>query len=246
VIDLHSHILPGLDDGAQTIEESIEIARAAAEDGIAVVAATPHVRDDWPTSTEAMERGVAELRGALAAAGIPLELRSGGEIALDRLGTLTVDELRRFGLAGNPNYVLLEFPYSGWPLPLSQHVDELRAARITPVLAHPERNGDVATNPERLRPLVEAGALVQLTAASVDGRLGERPHSTARRLLRLGLAHMLASDAHAPAVRSIGLSAAAESVGDRALAQWLTCGCPQAIMTNEPVPERPHRRWFAS
>jgi protein-tyrosine phosphatase len=246
VIDLHSHILPGVDDGARTIEQSLEIARAAAEDGIEVVAATPHVREDWPTSAEAMERSVAELRRALAAAEIPLELRPGGEIALDWVGVLTVDELRRFGLAGNPNYVLLEFPYHGWPLPLPHQIDQLRAAGITPVLAHPERNGDVARNPGRLRPLVEAGALVQLTAASVDGRLGEGPHSTSRRLLRLGLAHMLASDAHAPAVRSVGLTAAAESVGDRALAEWLTCDCPRAILADEPLPERPHRRWFAA
>jgi protein-tyrosine phosphatase len=156
--------------------------------------------------------------------------------------------VRGRGLAGNPRYVLLEFPYQGWPLELAQRVFELRASGVTPVLAHPERNSEVQSDPERLGNLVSAGALVQLTAASVDGRIGRPSSKCAVRLLELGLAHLIASDAHSPDVRSIGLRTAAEALGDDRLARWLTVEVPAAILEDTPVPDRPPaprpRRWM--
>jgi tyrosine-protein phosphatase YwqE len=89
---------------------------------------------------------------------------------------------------------------------------------------------------------VQAGTLVQLTAASVDGRLGRSSHAAAFRLLDLGLAHLVASDAHAPAIRQIGMSAAADAVGDDALARWLTYEVPHALVEDERLPARPERR----
>jgi protein-tyrosine phosphatase len=242
VIDLHTHILPGLDDGARTLDESIAMARAAVADGIRVVAATPHVREDFPTSADEVERGVSELRDALATEGVGLEVRTGGEIALDRLGAIDADELARFGLAGNPRYLLLEFPYFGWPLDLEQRVFELHARGMTVVIAHPERNGDVQEAPDRLRRLVEQRALVQLTAASLDGRLGRASRRTALRLLDLGLAHLVASDAHGPHIRQVGMTAAARAVGDADLARWLTDDVPAAIVAREELPDRPRSR----
>ena len=97
MIDLHSHILPGLDDGARTAEESVDIARAALEDGITAISATPHVREDYPTTPETMELAVARLRAALADAEVQLTLYTGGEVALDWLGRLERDDLKRFG-----------------------------------------------------------------------------------------------------------------------------------------------------
>jgi len=169
VIDLHTHILPGLDDGAQSLEDSVAMAHAAVADGIRIVAATPHVRDDYPTTAAEMERGVAAVRQAIAAAGLSLDLRTGGEIALDRLGALDPVELSRFGLGGKAGYLLLEFPYYGWPLGLGNRLFELRSKGFIPVLAHPERNAEVQGLPERLRELVEQGAFVQVTSASLDG-----------------------------------------------------------------------------
>jgi protein-tyrosine phosphatase len=240
MIDLHSHILPGVDDGARTLEESVALARLASVEGIDVVAATPHVRDDYRTTAHEMERLVAEVRAALADGGVPLDVLPGAEIALDQLASLGEDELRRFGLGGNPKYVLLEFPYYGWPLELGARVWELRARGITPVLAHPERNAEVQAAPERLRPLVEQGALVQLTAASLNGRLGGRARAAAFELLGRNLAHLLASDLHASNVRGIGLARAARAVGDEKLARWLTTDVPAAIVAGQPVPERPN------
>jgi protein-tyrosine phosphatase len=242
VIDLHSHILPGVDDGARTLEESFEIARAAVEDGVEVLAATPHVRADYPTRAETMERLVATTQDALREARLPLRLCSGGEIALDFLAGLDAEERRRFGLGGNPRYLLLEFPYGGWPLSLETVVFELQAQGVTAVIAHPERNAAVQAAPERLRAAVEAGALVQLTAGSLTAGPRASALGTARALLDLGLAHLIAGDAHAPAMRRAGMREAAAAVGDDALAGWLTEGVPRAIVENEPLPERPQRR----
>jgi len=241
VIDLHSHLLPGIDDGAATLEESVAIARAAAADGISVLAATPHVRDDYPTRAETMERLVARLGEALRAAAVPLRVVTGGELDLRHLRALDDDELRRFGLGGNRRYLLVEMPYAGWPLDLEATVFDLGLRGFSCVVAHPERNHDVQARPERLGALVEAGSLVQLTAASVDGRLGRPCREAAFRLLDLGLAHMIASDAHGSSVRRVGMSRAAAAIGDEPLAHWLTVGVPGAIVRNDPLPRSPAR-----
>ncbi len=242
MIDLHSHILPGIDDGARTLEESLEIALAAARDGTSVIAGTPHVRDDYPTAAQTIELSVLELNRALEERGIGLRVVRGAEIALSRLATLDESDLRRFALGGDTRYVLLEFPYFGWSLALEGEIWRLRHLGIIAVLAHPERNGDVQADPRRITPLVEAGALVQLTAASVDGRLGRQTGRCARELIDSGHAHLIASDAHQASVRAVGLGAAAAAVGTPALARWLTREVPGAIIENAPIPERPQGR----
>jgi protein-tyrosine phosphatase len=241
VIDLHSHVLPGVDDGAATLADSVAMARAAAADGVTALAATPHVREDYPTRAETMERLVREVQDAIDDAGIELKLVRGGEIALDRLAQLDSDELRRFGLGGNPRYVLIEFPYVGWPLGLQERLLSLTAQEFVPVIAHPERSREVQTDPARLEPLVREGCLVQVTAASLDGRLGRSSTECARVLIGARLAHLIGSDAHMPAIREIGLSAAANAIPDPALARWLTEGVPRAIVDGTTLPPRPVR-----
>jgi protein-tyrosine phosphatase len=239
LIDLHSHVLPGVDDGAETIDSSLDILRAAQADGIACVAATPHVRRDWPTTPEQMERLVGRVQDAARANDIEVEVLPGGELDLTNAHALDDDSLRRFGLGGNPNLLLLEFPYVGWPDGLRDLVFRLRVRGFAAVLAHPERNAEVQERPERLRELVDAGVCVQLTAASVDGRLGRRTAAGAKALLDAELAHLIASDAHAPAIRAIGMRAAAEAVGDARLASWLTREVPEALLAGELPPTRP-------
>jgi len=238
VIDLHSHVLPGVDDGPAALSGSREILDAAVAEGITHIAATPHVRSDFPTKPEVMERLVADVR----ALGAGLEVLSGGELDLEYLETLDDDALRRFGLGGNPNLLLLETPYAGWPLQLRDLVFRLEVRGFAVVLAHPERNPVVQEDPSRLRELVDAGVAVQLTAASVDGRLGRRAAAAARALLDAGLAHLIASDAHASTIRAIGMTAAAEAVGDRDLARWLTLDVPESLLASKPLPVRPQRR----
>ena len=235
MIDLHSHVLPGLDDGAADLDEAVAICRGAAADGITVLAATPHVRHDYPTTPAQMAAGLAAVR---AAAGDLVRLVPGGEIDLGELARPD-EELRRFALGGNPAYLLVETPYVGWSLQLPEQLFRLRLAGITPVLAHPERNAAVQAKPDLLEPIVAGGTLVQLTAASVDGRLGRRASACAEELLERRLAHLIASDAHTPDVRAIGMAAAAASLGDDELARWLTFDVPNAIVEGERVPPRP-------
>jgi protein-tyrosine phosphatase len=241
MIDLHSHVVPGVDDGAETIEESLAILRVAAEDGTTRIAATPHVRADWPTPVEAMERGVADVNRAAREAGIPIEVLTGGELDLALAAGLDDETLARFGLGGNPALLLLECPYAGWPLDLRDFVFRLASRGFSVVLAHPERNHEVQADPELLRPLVDAGVYTQLTAAAVDGRLGSRARMSTRVLLAAGLAHLIASDAHGPNVREAGMAAAAGAVGDASLARWLTEDVPAALVSGSDPPPRPAR-----
>lgn len=239
MIDLHSHILPGLDDGARDLDDALEIARTAAADGITTIAATPHVREDYPTTADAMEQGVRQLRRAIEREGIDLQLLPGGEISIEQIDRLSKDELRRFGLGGNPAYLLVETPYRDWPLSFGNVVFRLGAYGITPVIAHPERNSDVQADIGKVADLVRAGALIQVTAASLDGRLGSRARACARKLIDAELVDMVGSDAHTAGLREVGLTAACEAIGDPRLARWLTEYVPAAIVRGIAPPARP-------
>jgi len=238
MVDLHSHVLPGIDDGARDLDEAIDLLRSMEEDGITLVAATPHVHPRFRTRPEQMERALEQLRAEAVAAGLRIDVRGGGEIAIDRLPFLDRDARRRFGLAGNPALLLVEFPLWEWPSEMVEICADLLAGGVVPLVAHPERNPAVQKQPARIGGIVEAGAYVQLTAASVDGRLGVRPAACSAELLDLGLAHVISSDAHGPFVRAAGLSAAADAVGG-ALGRWLTLDVPLALVEGREPPPRP-------
>jgi protein-tyrosine phosphatase len=240
VIDLHTHILPGVDDGARTIDEARMLARKAAAEGITAMAATPHVRLDYPTHPEDVEAGVEALRADFAEQYVPVDVLHGAEVALDILWEIDRSDLERLTLAQTGRYLLLEFPYRGWPHALLAAVRQLRGRGVTPILAHPERNPAVQDQPTALDPLVEAGALVQLTAASFDAALDKASEHAAQTLLELGLAHCIASDAHGPHIpREGSLASAAEAVGDPPLARFLTEEAPAAIVAGERLPSAP-------
>lgn len=235
MIDLHTHILPGYDDGVRSIEEARELARASAAEGVTAIAATPHVRADYPTTLTRMQSGVALLREDFAREQIPVELLTGGELDLDRMWQLEPDDLAGFTLAGNGRWLLVEMPYRGWPAFFERKLEALRRLGLEALLAHPERNGEVQADPGRLAPFVDAGLRVQVTASSLDGRLGQKALQCTRRLLELGLVHVLATDAHAPEVRETGLSAAVAALRDDALARRLTVENPEAIVNGAAV-----------
>jgi protein-tyrosine phosphatase len=239
VIDLHSHILPGVDDGVRSVEEARELATRAVKEGVVAIAATPHVRLDYPTTAERMEQGVELLRTDFAEHGIRIDVLHGGEIELGRLWEIPRDELVRLSLAQTGRYLLIEFPYRGWPLALDSAIRALRRMDITPVLAHPERNPEVQDRPDRMNVLAEAGALVQVTAASLDGRLDRASQHAAQTLLAARLVHVLASDAHGPHIRDAGIAAAVEALEDSALARYLTTDAPAAIIAGDPLPPYP-------
>ena len=239
VIDLHTHVLPGLDDGTRSLAEARALALEAADDGVTALVATPHVRDDWPTTPDAMEDAVAELREDFARHGVPVEVLHGAEVALDLLWAIPPADLQRLTIAQTGRYLLLEVPYRGWPFAFESAVTRLLDLGVTPLLAHPERNPDVQDRPDRIRGVVEAGALVQVTAASIEGSRDRAAQAAARRLLDLGFVHVIASDSHGPHIPRQGMAVAAAALDDPALAKYLTVDVPGAIAAGEPVPARP-------
>lgn len=239
MIDLHTHVLPGVDDGARTLDEARVLALDLASQGVTVVAATPHVRDDYPTTPEVMEEAVAEVRAYFEASRVPVEVVHGAEVDLGLLWAIPREDLRRFTIAQTGRYLLLEFPYRGWPFALDSAVKRLVGLGVTPLLAHPERNPEVQDRPDRVRGIVEAGALVQVTAASLESSRDRAAQAAALRLLELGLVHVLASDSHGPHISREGMAAAVATLDDPELARYLTVDAPGAILAGEPVPERP-------
>jgi protein-tyrosine phosphatase len=237
VIDLHCHLLPGIDDGPKTIEDSLALARAAVSAGTRTIVATPHVSWHYPNEPETIARLTAELNERLSSEGIELEVRAGAEIAMTRAGEVQ-GELERLSLGGG-SWVLLEPPFSPLATGLEGVVAELRGAGRQVVLAHPERCPAFHRDPATLESLVRAGALSSITAGSLVGRFGGEVRRFARRLVAEGLAHNVASDAHDAVKRPPGMSAELLEAGLGELSDWLTSAVPAAILSGEEIPPRP-------
>jgi protein-tyrosine phosphatase len=209
LIDLHCHVLPGIDDGARDLEDAIAMARQAEADGIEVVCATPHIRHDHDVRIHELDERIAQLQQALDAAGVAVRVERGGEVAEPILDALTDDELRTVALGAR--WVLLE-PAPG-PLgeALIAGVAELKARGFRTIVAHPERHpaDDIE---DRLSQAVAGGALVQATAAALaEGGDGAE---WLTRLAQDGLIHVLGSDAHTSHFgRRVELSAAFARLG---------------------------------
>lgn len=255
MIDLHSHILPDLDDGARTLEEALAMARIAVADGITAIAATPHSPESTMGKRYSMslvQERLRELRAALRVAQIPLDVVSGTELfyAADLPEQLRAGTVLPYG---DSHAVLLECPAGDLPPVLSDIIFGLQAAGYRVVLAHPERIRDVQRQPGVLAPLVERGALMQITAEALVGRQGDLFGRTAEALVTKGLAHILASDAHgvpprrAP-VLSEARARAAELLGSDA-ADAMVLDTPDALLHDRaitvrpPQPAKPTRRW---
>lgn len=207
------------------------------------MAATPHVRDDFPTTADQMEAGVAKLNFELLAKSISLVVEPGAEVAIERLRYLGVAEMRRLTLGGTGVYMLVETPYTVFPARLPLLVQGLRDRGITPVMAHPERCRDVQRSPDIIRLAVERGALVQVTAGSVVGDLGEGPLQAARHLLRRSLVHLIGSDTHGVEGRA-SLARARREAENPDDFDWMTKAAGRAVLAGRPLPPRPpvHRR----
>lgn len=230
MIDIHSHILPEIDDGSRSLEESIEMARVTAEEGITSIVATPHV--DSPAMTPELIREKADLLNfALKDAGIPLTVLTGGEVVSGFLPELA----RKFSINGS-DYVLLEFPLSHIPANAVEILQAYAGAGLKPVIAHPERNPSVISSPDILaRMISETGAIVQITSGSLTGGFGRRPRLCSEYLLKKGLVHVIASDTHSMRVRTPGLKGGLKAAGKiigRKKAGKLVLDNPAAIIEN--------------
>jgi protein-tyrosine phosphatase len=250
VIDLHCHLLSGIDDGPTSLDESVEFARSMTEQGVRTVVATPHVRSDHPgvVPIELAPR-CDELRARLGAAGIELEVLPGGELDLSIGLEMETPDLRLVSLGQRGQVLLVETPYAPLATLFEEALDRLRLAGFELLLAHPERNPTFQRGPERLAALVRRGVLVQVTAGSLTRRPREsRSARLAHQLVENRLAHVIASDAHGVGhiVRESladGVAAARSRVG--MLADWMATEAPAAILAGElpsPPPGEPARR----
>lgn len=235
MIDLHCHMLPGIDDGAPNLEVALAMARCAVADGITHVACTPHIYPGlYENHRDGIAAAIAAFRQVLAEQGIALELVIGADTHL------TPDLLEgirggRIPTLNDTRYLLFEPPHHVAPPRLEESVFNLIAAGIVPVLTHPERLSWIDSHYEVFGRLAQMGTLMQVTAGSVTGRFGPRPKYWAERMLDEGRVHLLATDAHhidrRPPLLAEARDAAAKRLGD-AEAVHLVSTRPRGILDN--------------
>jgi protein-tyrosine phosphatase len=248
MIDLHSHLLPGLDDGSPDLEAAVALAREAAASGVHVMAATPHLRADYPAvRVSELASRVRALQAALDAAGVALRVVSGGEVDVLWAHSASDETLRAASYGGHGTDLLVETPYGELPPIFEDLLFRIRIRGFRVLLAHPERNRSFQQDPARLVRLVDGDVLVQLTAASVVG--GGRAGKLAQRLIADGHAHVIAGDLHRACGNRASLREAVAAV-DPSRGEWMVTSVPAAILEGLPIPpapvsEAPHRRsWF--
>ena len=243
VIDLHAHVLPGVDDGPASADGSLELARRAVADGVMTLAATPHLRDDHPgVVPEELAERTAALGRLLDQEGVALALVPAGEVDLTWALDATDDALRLVSYGQRGSDLLVETPYGELPPHFERMLDAVRWRGYRLLLAHPERNPSFQQSPERLADLVDRGVLVQLTASSLARPRKSRSGRFARAAVTEGMAHVIASDAHGLAtVDRAGLAEgrAAASELDRGRAEWMVTDVPSAVLEGAPVPPPP-------
>ena len=204
MIDLHCHLLPGIDDGPATLEEALAMARLAVANGITEARVTPHVHvGRWDNDLAGIGKAVEAHRVALALAGIPLKLGFAAEVRLayEVLPLIEAGRVPFLGELDGYKVMLLEFPHSHVPVGSDKFVAWLLKRNIRPMIAHPERNKEIMRDSSRLRPFVLDGCLIQLTADAVAGEFGEICEARAIEFLEKGWVTVLASDAHDVATR---------------------------------------------
>ncbi len=245
MIDIHSHILPGVDDGAKTIEDSIAMARQAYDQGITKIVASPHHKNGtFENDRQSILENVKQLNDHLKNEGIEMEILPGqenriyGELIedLSEGQLLTVNETK--------TYMLIEFPSSHLPRYANKLLFDLQVQGIIPIIVHPERNREIMENPERLYNLIKEGALSQLTGTSVAGKMGKKIQKFSFDLLKHNLTHFVASDAHNITTRPFDLREAYETVEQEfgvSMRYWLQENAEDMIqgkMIAKEIPEK--------
>ncbi len=257
LVDIHVHILPGLDDGAKTRDDAIAMATVAAERGTSRIVATPHVDPlhlrRGGIQVETIKRTVDSLQEAITSCGLSIQVMPGMEIAIapDLVGHINRGEV--ITVADGGKYVLVELPFQMIPSYAEQEIFNMAANGYIPIIAHPERNASVIHNPNVLIPFLKAGALAHVNADSLTGREGPRPQKTAEILLSHGLAHIIASDGHSStsrrprldrafeiAARLVGEDRALKTVKDTPLAVVLG----EDVSVCEPEAYKARRKWW--
>jgi protein-tyrosine phosphatase len=237
VIDLHTHILPGVDDGVDTEEEAIEFARVAYDDGVRTMVATPHCKEGFFFSDrKTVLAEVEKLRTRLSEASVPLEVLPGAEVYICPDLPERIRDGRAPTLADNGKTLLLELSYTQYPVDLENLVFKLKLQGIVPLLAHPERIRYFQDDVKRYEAVIRLGAYGQITTGSLVGVFGETVEELSEELVRKRLVHVMASDSHnlrgRPPVLSEGLEVLGSLVGDD-LAERMVTEFPSKLLRGE-------------
>jgi protein-tyrosine phosphatase len=249
MIDIHVHILPGLDDGPADWDTAVEMCRIAAADGIATLVATPHIQEGvYMPERAAIRDRIEELRRRVAGI-VAIEILEGADVHYSH----DLPEQVRAGripLINGKRYLLLELPVNSVPPNLPEVVFQLRASGTIPILTHPERNTALQGREDQIEEMVRAGACVQISAMSLLGQFGSAAQRSANRMLKRGMVHCLATDAHSIKDRAPRLSPAVARagriVGERA-ARAMVCDIPARIIAGDDIDAsllRPDKRRF--
>ena len=214
MLDLHNHLLPGVDDGPTTFEESVAIARMCYLDGTRTIVASPHSRDVTERSSISNVRSILnKLQSALDSHSIPIRLIFGMENHIE-LNTPEQVKTGKHLPIGTTRFILIELPFEFYPFYTDDVIWKLHLAGLIPIIVHPERNRIIQHDPEILYSLIQKGALSQITAGSITGTLGLNCNEAAKNLLRVNLVHLIASDTHAVAgIRKPDLADGVEAAG---------------------------------
>jgi protein-tyrosine phosphatase len=199
MIDLHCHMLPGIDDGPKTMEQSLEMARFAVEQGTRHCVVTPHIQPGcYDNESDNIQRVFEVFRSQLAAEHIPLQVGMAAEVRVcaELPAMIGRGQIPFLGRWQGMRLILLEFPHDQVPVGADKLIDWLIGRDILPVIAHPERNQGIMRHPEKIKPFINKGCLLQITADSVTGLFGEVSQKLALTFIREGMATLIATDAH--------------------------------------------------
>jgi len=239
MIDIHCHLLPGIDDGPDTLEQALELAQLAADNGITHAVVTPHIHPGrWENSRQIIEEHWARFIEALAEAAIPLQLGFAAEVRLspEVLQLVANEQIPFHGEVDGYQILLLELPHSHVPPGSDNLTRWLLDRKIRPMIAHPERNKGIMRNLDQLEPFVEQGCFFQVTAGAAAGLFGDPARETAEAILKQGCVTVLASDAHninhRPPRLDHGRDAAAAILGEEA-ANALVTTAPMSIVSKQ-------------
>ncbi|ODS31906.1 MAG: hypothetical protein SCARUB_02986 [Candidatus Scalindua rubra] len=234
MIDIHTHILPSLDDGAGTMEESIELCRIAADDGTKTIVATPHSKDGvYEAKRDEILKMVETLNLKLKENQIDIEILPGSELHINEglVGSIKSGEVLTINNGGR--FILLELPFLFIPSGIDKFIFNLKINGIITIIAHTERITAFQKNPEIVAQLVKSGTLIQVTAHSLTGNFGARERKYTERLLKDKLVHFIASDVHSlngrPPILSKAVERAARIIGEEE-AKALVCHNPEQII----------------
>lgn len=252
MIDLHIHILPGIDDGAASTADALQMASIAAAEGFTAVVATPHVISGlYDNTRQQILEAVDRFNRRLAAENISLQVLPGAEYRLepDLPGRLGAGRLLTINDGGR--YLLVELPTSLVPGYAEQLLYEIQLQGVTPVIAHPERNPELNRHPEKLARLAGRGVLAQVTAGSISGRFGQTAKRAALKMMERGAVQVVATDAHSPRRRTPAIAAVAREIEARFgkdFTRAVLAVHPRQIVageTVEPALEEPRQGFLA-